>query len=1046
MLRTSRLPTGSLWRRRATVGDPIRLRIGLGDLAWAPPLKCGAEAQPEVGVEGHGDGAPSRTQLRDVPIEVDLGGDAVVGIVGPRPLARRLARAMVVRACTEWGPSDLALDVAGDDASWDWTRWLPHRSGPATADEVSVLRCVEVDEWRRDSPTQADGPGTRARVGSLVLAAHVDLLPAAVTAIVELTDPHGTASLTGPGVPEPVADVRLEGLSRRHAESAACALAGFHDPDGSAVRRASIPANVRLLDLARTTPGSPDPTACDPAGPPTRVTLGAGADGPFRLDLASDGPHVLVAGTTGSGKSELLRTLVAALARTAGPDELTFLLIDFKGGRAFDRLAQLPHTVGALTDLSPALTTRTVRSLDAELRRRERVLRSSGSSDLDGHRDAIARRPDVPLEPLARLVVVVDEFAALAREQPSVLDALVSVAQRGRGLGVHLVLATQRPAGIVSEQIRANLGLRIALRLRDAADSLDVVGSDAAARLPRSVPGRAVVGAGDGDEVEVQVASVSHPRRRDDRPAVTVVVGHGLHGSDQAAMTPSGPTDLDAIVDAARAGHAASGAADPTPVCLPPLPEHVTPGDLAALTGRPDRPVEDQQVVVGVADRPALQLQEPFGWRPPDGGLVVLGAPGSGRSTALLGVATAWAHGASPDRRHLYCCDGAGHTLSSLVGWPHVGAVVGIDEGARQSRLVRVLAAELHRRRSPSPASGTAPRPSILVVIDDLDALLDRWGDPLDGVVDRLGALVTQGSAVDLHVALAARRSRDLPSGWHASTTHRWLLRAADATEVAGLDDDLVDPSRPPGRVHALPERVTAQLFSIEADTVRRNAPAGERSAMPVHVLPDEVTRTGLSARMTADGLWLPVGRDVGLAEAGWLLHDDDHVLVVGPPRSGRTTALDTIDAAVQRMQAPAVAIVRTAGRRGTGHLDPAAALERAGRLVDAGRTVVVLVDDADRLDDDGDGLGALVDRRTPSVHLVVAMTADAARRRYGHFARQVRSCRLGMLLSPDRDLDGELLGVRLPRRPTMPSQPGRGYVVADGEAHEAQVASGRSG
>ncbi len=104
----------------------------------------------------------------------------------------------------------------------------------------------------------------------------------------------------------------------------------------------------------------------------------------------------------------------------------------------------------------------------------------------------------------------------------------------------------------------------------------------------------------------------------------------------------------------------------------------------------------------------------------------------------------------------------------------------------------------------------------------------------------------------------------------------------------------------------------------------------------------------------------------------------------------------------------------------------------------------MVLVDDADRLDDDGDGLGALTARRLPGLHLVVAMTADAARHRYAHFARQVRSCRLGMLLSPDRDLDGELLGVRLPRRPTMPPRPGRGYVVADCEAREAQVARGR--
>ena len=432
--------------------------------------------------------------------------------------------------------------------------------------------------------------------------------------------------LTGASVPERVADIRLEGLSGERAESAACALACRYDPDRRGVRGASLPGVVRLRDLD-------DP---EHAAPCTRVTLGLGPDGPFRIDLAVDGPHALVVGTTGSGKSELLRTLVAALASNAGPEALTFLLIDFKGGRAFDRLAALPHTVGSLTDLSPALTRRTVCSLDAELRRRERALRSSGSIDLDEHLDAISRRPADRLEPLARLVVVVDEFAALARDQPDVLEALVSVAQRGRGLGVHLVLATQRPAGIVSEQIRANLGLRIALRLRDAADSQDVVGSDAAARLPRSVPGRAVVCAGDGDEVEVQIASVSRPRRPDDRPAVTVSVGHGSDADGAATAPGTGPTDLDAIVDTALADHRAGGAADVPPVCLPPLPPRLTPDDLAALAGRADRPADPQRVVVAVADHPAQQRQEAFGWRPPDGGLVVLGAPGSGRSTALL--------------------------------------------------------------------------------------------------------------------------------------------------------------------------------------------------------------------------------------------------------------------------------------------------------------------------------------------------------------------------------------------------------------------------
>ena len=158
VLRTGGLPTGALWRRRANVDDPLRLRIGLGDLTWEPPLDRDGNAR-DAATGGRADDAPDRVLLRDVPIEVGLGEDAVVGIVGPRPHARRLARALVVRACTERGPSDLALVVAADDAPWDWTRWLPHRRADASADGVPVLRCVEVDERRRDLPWDAGWTG-----------------------------------------------------------------------------------------------------------------------------------------------------------------------------------------------------------------------------------------------------------------------------------------------------------------------------------------------------------------------------------------------------------------------------------------------------------------------------------------------------------------------------------------------------------------------------------------------------------------------------------------------------------------------------------------------------------------------------------------------------------------------------------------------------------------------------------------------------------------------------------------------------------------------
>ena len=323
----------------------------------------------------------------------------------------------------------------------------------------------------------------------------------------------GSASWSGDVLDgDDAVSISFAGISIDTADRVARRLACLVDPEDDGGVGGGVPATVSFAELLPDTSaaaimrrwqdGGPDPA---PAAP-----LGTSLDGRVDIDLVRDGPHGLIAGTTGAGKSELLRTLVLSLAASVGPEHLNFVLVDYKGGSTFDACTHLPHTVGLVTDLDDGLAERALVSLDAELHRRERILRSVAASDLTDYRSRQAAA-DIALEPIARLVVVIDEFAALAKELPDFLKALVGIAQRGRSLGVHLLLATQRPAGVVNDDIRANTNLRLALRLHDTPDAVDVVGDELPAKFPRGLPGRAALRLGPDELVVFQAARCTGP-------------------------------------------------------------------------------------------------------------------------------------------------------------------------------------------------------------------------------------------------------------------------------------------------------------------------------------------------------------------------------------------------------------------------------------------------------------------------------------------------------------------------------------------------------
>ena len=563
----ARQPGSRLWERPA--GDPILLRVGTGTAASRARVQD-AERTASAGT------------VHDVPVTVDLRAGSV-GIVGPPAAVRSLARALLVQLCVLHAPGDVRVLLVADPdraGGWRWARWLPHLAGTAEVSVPGPWTVSVVDSHDpRAVPVPARGSGSESG-SALVLAPRVSSLPPACRTVVRVLDGRSTRVVVrraDDGTTRESTGV-ADAVPLGWAETTARALAPLVAAGGPGA--AALPDRCSLLDLLDL-PG-PDPQdirrhwAADRGGAGT--VLGVGENGPFTVDLDALGPHVLVAGTTGSGKSELLRALVTGLALQHPVTAMTFLLVDYKGGAAFGACARLPHCAGLVTDLDPHLTRRALRSLDAELRRREQVLADAGV-------DSWQRLPDGPPgSALARLVIVVDEFATLADELPDFVHGLVGIARRGRSLGVHLVLATQRPGSAVSAEIRANTGLRIALRVTDTAESRDVIDDDLAATLPRGLPGRAVAII-EGRPLVFQTASPSLPGLDQDTVRVAALGEWRRLPDEGADQDPLATT-----VAAVRAAVGTDTGSAPRALWLPPLPAvlRLRPGRRPAR--RADRP------------------------------------------------------------------------------------------------------------------------------------------------------------------------------------------------------------------------------------------------------------------------------------------------------------------------------------------------------------------------------------------------------------------------------------------------------------------------
>jgi DNA segregation ATPase FtsK/SpoIIIE, S-DNA-T family len=1050
--------------------------LGIGALPWSP-AKQDAEGQALDTSRGRIDPAIAATldehsMLCDVPVHLDVAAGQTVGVVGEASRVTSLVRSMIVQLAAAQGPSQWRLTIVAGAAvhEWTWAQWLAHTEDGSAEGSLVVGACDALVRQRLTADTAA---GEReldrlevivvldpsvlthrtselrrllatdaTRCALIVLGETLATLPPSCTDVIEVGSTEAVWTKRSSGT-TPIR-FRPAGCSVETAARAARLMARWSDPELVDVDGGTPPA-VDALELfgARAASAAAVAAGWSAVGrdPAPSAVIGVARDGVVDIDLDRDGPHALVAGTTGAGKSELLRTLIAGLALSAPPEHLQLLLVDYKGGSAFDACAGLPHVAGVVTDLDDRLAERVLRSLNAELVRRERMLRAAAAENLNVFRAGGGT--------LARLVIIIDEFAALASELPDFLPSIVDVARRGRSLGVHLVLATQRPAGVVSDDIRANTNLRIGLRLQDTADSIDVVGSAEASGLPRNRPGRAVLRFGADELVTVQVARCTGPAPTN-RVAGLEVVAHADGAADDGrpVTTADGGdstlTSLDVLVERIRQAARVSGSVVPERPWLPPLPVRL---DAAHV----------ESGALGTVDDPEHQSQHPLTWHPSQGHLVVVGSLGSGTSTALATVATRLAVASSATDLHLYILE-QGSTLAPLVALPHCGGRVNLGETDRVSRLLDLLADELDERL----ANDRADQSQIIVLVDGGAALRQYLLDH-EHVADaeRFERIASSGPQVGIVIVLAADQSSSAPNSVISRSGERWVLSLNDPFDATMLG---VEPRRaltgaPAGRGIAASTGREFQLVHPGdlAEAVATCTAAWQQSAgvatgprqlptTPTLVLATEINHQRCTTNPVDDGedeLRLAIGLEVRrLHQRSLNLRAGDHALIAGSARSGRTSLLALL-ATEFRDQCPTGWLGVVPGRR-AGSLDSVGA-DVVGTLAEvlaampSAQRGLLLIDDAEQVDDVEGRLAAVLGS-SRDVQVIAAGRTDGLRSNYGHWTAQIRRQRRGLLLGVTHDLDADLFSAMLPRHSAGQAIQGRGWLVQDGVVEAVQV------
>jgi DNA segregation ATPase FtsK/SpoIIIE, S-DNA-T family len=996
------IPAGQrLWERRPADGDFGMVRIGLGPREIATPL-IPPQTKPLDQLEPMCAAALRRfittyAVVADVPVVMALDGFARVHVRGPEVRTRALVRSILVQAAVFHAPDDLLVAVCAGThqrAHWEWVKWLPHGLHPTRTDALGNLRLVAehitgleamlddvVASRPRFNPSESSGRMGRHVIvvldgggvagsdhlmtdGGLEGVTIIDLstpVPRALDHATLVLDVDDDSALHTATLNARSEMGRVDDLSTPEAEAVALSLASLrlsHTARGDLAMNAEIGLAELLgivdpfrLDTAQTWQPRPNRDRL-------RVPIGLAPDGtPVELDLkesAQDGmgPHGLIIGATGSGKSELLRTLILALAVTHDSETLNFVLVDFKGGATFTKLDRLPHTSAVITNLADELplVDRMTDAINGELVRRQELLRTAGNY-ISQRQYERARTTGMPLPPLPSLLIICDEFSELLSAKPDFIDMFVQIGRLGRSLGVHLLLASQRLEEGRLRGLDTHLSYRIGLRTFSAMESRIVLGVSDAFELPRS-PGHGYLKYGTEPMTRFRAAYVSGVYHGDAESSTAEAESRILEFTthyvpptltEEPISRPDpdegiGTSLLDILVDRIHGRGQPAHRAWLPPLAEPPSMDQLLPplridvdrgltvelpamhGALVATIGELDRPFEQRRDVLMVDLSGSA------------GHFAIVGGPQSGKSTVLRDIIVSLALTHTPQEVQFYALDFGGGALTALRDLPHVGGVATRLEVSQVRRTVAEAAVLMaHRERSFAEQGVDSmttyrrmkragrftedPFGDVFIVVDGWIAIRNEFEDLEATLTDLAGRGLTYG----IHLLIGASRWMELRPAVRDMLGAKLELRLGDPSDSMLDRRSAIDvPEQSPGRgitpdryhfLAALPRLDGRQAVDDLSDGVAKlvtevghhwNGPAAPRVRLLPKVLPYD--RLPLQAERPG----IPIGIAEADLEPVFLdLDSNPHFLCFGDSESGKSSFLRAFARAVVERHTP---------------------------------------------------------------------------------------------------------------------------------------------